>query len=200
MSKAQFSPFALAFVSLPVLAAGKPVGTCVAEVTGAKTVKIQGTLYEGAAPSGAVTSSASSRAWMLKNADEYRPRSDALATQTAKLADELTYVLMISCASDQGRVGFQPYGSNAKVQDYPSGPKTYRLVKSDAKDAKSGDLQALAMLPDLGFDGMLVPKEPGTLTLTQNDGDKLVGTYEFHSAKWSIKGSFNFTRPKPSAK
>lgn len=139
---------------------------------------------------------------MLKNADEYRPHSDVLATQTSHLADELMFVLNVSCVSDKGQLTLMPYSGNAKSQDYPSGPKTYRLVNSDARDVKSGDLQAIALIAELGlFDGTLTPsaKEPGTLTLTQNDSEKLAGTFEFHSTKWSVKGSFNFTRPKPLA-
>src|SRR5690348_14033217 len=122
------SVLSIAFVAISTVAhAAKVVGTCTVKIEGPHAVSFTGKLYEGKAPAGAVESGASTRAWMLKNAEEYRPSSSALADQTAKMAETVGAVLMISCASDQGRVGFQPYDASAKPTDYPSGPKTYRL-------------------------------------------------------------------------
>ncbi|HYM34921.1 MAG TPA: hypothetical protein VET48_05955 [Steroidobacteraceae bacterium] len=180
-------------------AAEKVVGTCTVKIDGPNAVSITGKLYEGKAPAGAVESSASTRAWALKNAEEYRPHSSVLADQTAKMADTLAYAFMISCASDKGRVGLQPYDGRAKPEDYPGGPKTFRLVGNNTRDKKSGDLMAIAMLTGSGF-VVLDPTQPGELKVTQSDGDRLVATFSYKSGQSTVTGSVDFTRPKALAK
>src|SRR5439155_12059636 len=97
--------------------AEKVVGTCKADVAGPHPFTITGKLYEGKAPDGVYQSIASTRAWALKWAEEYRPLSALLADQKSKMAQELLFVLAIACASEKRRVQPQPHEGTAKPAD-----------------------------------------------------------------------------------
>lgn len=179
--------------------AEKVVGTCKADVAGPHPFTITGKLYEGKVPDNVYKSVASTRAWALKWAEEYRPLSPLLADQKAKMAHELLFVLTISCVSEKGRVALQPYDGTANPADYPDGPRSFRLVGGNMRDRKSGDVHAVLMSSEFKT-GMIEPAEPGELKITQSDGEKLVATFSFKSKTSTVTGSVNFTRPKELAK
>jgi hypothetical protein len=179
--------------------AEKVLGTCKVDVTGPHTFTIAGKIYEGKPPANTFESHASTRAWALAWAEEYRSLSTTLYDQKVKLANELLFVLMIHCASEKGRVQLAPYDGTAKAADYPSGPRTFRLVGSNMHDRKSGDVSAV-LLSDEFTTGMIEPAEPGELRITQSDGEKLVATFSFKSKTSTVTGSVNFTRPKEIVK
>ena len=137
----------------------------------------------------------SSRAWTLKTAEDYRKHSSTLADFTAKMADSLLTVLTVSCASEKARVGVQPVDSTMKAEDYPSGAKTYRIVDSDSRDKRPGDMMGIVAGPEVG----ILAAKSGELKVTQNDGSKLVGTFTFKSDTTTVNGKFDFTRPNPLA-
>lgn len=171
---------------------GKVIGTCKVEVVGAKTLTYEGKSYERAPPSGLKASSANSRAWLLKLADEIRPKSPQIANDTAKQAEAIGSALTFVCASDKGTLTVGPVGG-AKFTDYPGGSKKYRAVSTSGKP---GDLTFMAVLTAEGMPFMLMPSEPGEVNITQNDAEKLVGTFQFKSSEWTVKGSIDFARPK----
>jgi hypothetical protein len=179
--------------------AEKVVGTCKVDVTGPHPFTINGKLYEGKAPANTFESHASTKAWALQWAEEYRALSPALADQRAKMADTLTYVFGIYCVSEKGRMQLAPYDGTANSADYPSGPRTFRLVGSNMRDRKSGDVSA-ALLSQEFTTGMIEPAAAGELKITQSDGDKLVATFSFKSKSYAVIGSVNFARPKEITK
>jgi hypothetical protein len=179
--------------------AEKVVGTCKVEVAGAHTFTINGNLYEGKVPDNTFQSLASTKAWTLKSAEEYRPLSATLADQKIKMADTLLFAFLIHCASEKGRVQLAPYDGTANPADYPSGPRTFRLVGGNMRDRKSGDMSAVVLSNEF-TSGMIEPAEPGELKITQSDGEKLVATFSFKSKTYSVTGSVNFTRPKEVTK
>jgi hypothetical protein len=179
--------------------AEKVVGTCKVDVVGAHPFTITGKIYEGKVPDNIIQSHASTRAWALKWAEEYRPMSAMLADQKAKMANELLYVLFIGCISEKGNMGLRPYDGTAQSADYPDGPRTFRLVGGNMRDRKSGDVSAVLLSQEFTT-GMIEPAEPGELKITQSDGDKLVATFSFKSKTYSVTGSVDITRPKELAK
>ena len=179
--------------------AEKVVGTCKVDVAGPHPFTITGKLYEGKVPDDVVQSSAMTRAWGLKGAEEYRAFSSTLADQKAKMANALQFVLMIICKSEKGAVSLAPYDGRAKPADYPDGPRVFRIVGSNMRDRKSGDVRAALLSKEFATGG-IEPAEPGELKITQSDGDRLVATFSFKSKTSTVHGSVDFRRPKEITK
>jgi hypothetical protein len=188
----------LSLTCATAFAAPKVVGTCKVQVEGPHPLTITGQSYEGDVPEGTYQSFANTRAWALKQADVYRQSSKTLGDQFAKMADTLSGGLTIGCVTKIAQVRLAAYDGTANPADYPSGPKVYRLVGSNMRDRKSGDMAASVVIWDNSTPApLLEPIEGGELKIMQNDGDKLVGTFNFRAGKLTtVSGSFDFTRPK----
>jgi hypothetical protein len=175
--------------------AEKVVGTCKVDVAGPHPFTINGKLYEGKVPDNIHQSHASTRAWALRWAEEYRPLAATIADMKKRMANEMISAMLIMCESEKGRLQIGPFGGGSKPDDFPDGPKKYRLVGIDNRDSKPGDLSALLVSPEFTT-GQIAPAEPGELNVTQNDSERLVATFSFKSKTSTVIGSVDFKRPK----
>jgi hypothetical protein len=176
--------------------AEKVVGTCKVDVAGPHPFTVNGKLYEGKVPDKTIRSSATTRAWALKWAEEYRSIAPAMADMKVKMANDMIAALTIMCMSEKGKLQMGPANNEkTKPQDFPDGPRKYRLVGLDNRNHKPGDLTTLLISREFTT-GSVAPAEPGELNVTQSDGERLVATFSFKSKTSTVTGSFDFKRPK----
>jgi hypothetical protein len=200
-SRSTMISLSIVFLSLncaAAYAAPTVIGTCKVQVEGPHPRTITGQSYEGKAPEGTFVSFANTREWALKDADALRQKNKAMGDQLAKMADSLSAVLVIGCLTKDVKFSLSPYDGTANPADYPSGPKVFRLVGHDMRDKKSGDMGAAVTIWDDSTPApLLEPIEAGELKITQNDVDKIVGTFKYRAGKLTtVSGSFDFARPK----
>jgi hypothetical protein len=190
-----FSWIAVLLLATPVHAE-KVVGTCKVDVAGPHPFTIDGKLYEGKVPDKTIPSHASTRAWALKWAEEYRKIAPQMADMKVHMANDMISALTIFCWSEKGRLQMSAAQSETtKPQDFPDGPKKYRLVGDNNRDHKTGDLTAVLLSQEFTT-GMIGPAEPGELNVTQSDSERLVATFSFKSKTSTVTGSVDFKRPK----
>src|SRR5215831_7095271 len=88
--------------------AEKVVGTCKVDVAGPHPFTVNGKLYEGKVPDKTIQSSATTRAWALKWAEEYRSIPPAMAEKEVKKGNGMIAALAIKCTSEKGKLQMSP--------------------------------------------------------------------------------------------